>query len=208
MRAMTKLQIGTKAFWSRQLRQWHWISSAVCLVLMLMFAVTGITLNHADLFENRGTPVVREVALPGALRDRLATIAPQAVVPDALATEVRRLSGADVTARQADNQYGEIVFDLAAPGQDRVLTIDLNTARMTYEVTDRGAVALFNDLHKGRHAGGAWKLLIDLSAACFVVFALTGFGLLWLHARARVSTWPLTALGLVAPIVVFVLLVH
>jgi hypothetical protein len=203
-----KLQIGTRAFWSRQLRQWHWISSAVCLVLMLMFALTGVTLNHADVFESKGEPLVREVALPGALQQRLSRLPPQAVVPDAVATEIRRLTGADVTARKAENQYGEIVFDLAAPGQDRVLTVDLNAATMTYEVTDRGLVALFNDLHKGRHSGSAWKLLIDLSAAFFVVFALTGFGLLWLHARTRISTWPLTALGLVAPIVVFLLLVH
>lgn len=202
------LKIGTRAFWTRQLRQWHWISSAVCLVLMLMFAATGITLNHADVFERRSEPVVREVALPGALQDRLAKLAPQTVVPDALAAEIRRLTGADVTARKADNQYGEIVFDLAAPGKDRVLTVDLNAGTMTYEVTNRGTVALFNDLHKGRHAGSAWKLLIDLSAGFFVVFALTGFGLLWLHARARVSTWPLTALGSVAPLVVFILLVH
>lgn len=203
-----KLQIGTRAFWSRQLRQWHWISSAVCLVLMLLFAATGITLNHADLFENKGEPLVREIPLPGALQQRLSQLAPQSVVPEPVAAEIRRLTGADVTAQKADNQYGEIVFDLAAPGKDRVLTVDLNAATMTYEVTDRGAVALFNDLHKGRHAGGAWKLLIDLSAAFFLIFALTGFGLLWLHARARVSTWPLTALGVVAPLVVFLLLVH
>ena len=28
-------------------RQWHWISAAICMVGMLMFAITGITLNHA-----------------------------------------------------------------------------------------------------------------------------------------------------------------
>jgi hypothetical protein len=201
-------KLGTRALWSRQLRQWHWISSAVCLVLMLLFAVTGVTLNHADLFESPSEPVVREVAVPGALHERLARLGPQAVVPEALAAEIRRLTGADVTARRADNQYGEIVFDLAAPGRDRVLTIDLNAGSMTYEVTDRGWVALFNDLHKGRHSGDAWKLLIDLAAAFFVVFTLTGFGLLWLHARTRVSTWPLTALGLVVPVVIFLLLVH
>lgn len=202
------LKIGTRAFWSRQLRQWHWISSAVCLVLMLMFAVTGVTLNHADLFESRSEPVVRETHLPDALGERLSHLAPKAVVPDAVAAEIRRLTGADVTTQPVDNQYGEIVFDLAAPGKDRVLTIDLNAGSMTYEVTDRGAVALFNDLHKGRHSGSAWKLLIDASAAFFIVFALTGFGLLWLHARTRVSTWPLTALGLIVPIVVFLLLAH
>ena len=205
---MPKIQVGTKPFWARQLRQWHWISSAVCLVLMLMFAITGVTLNHADLFEEGGQSVVREVALPDELHERLSRLAQGATVPDALVDEIRRLTQADLSKRKVDNQYGEMVFDLAGPGRDRVLTIDLNAQSMTYEVTDRGTVAMFNDLHKGRHSGSAWKFLIDLSAAFFVIFALTGFGLLALHARGRVSTWPLTGLGLVVPVAVFLLLVH
>lgn len=205
---MSKIQFGTRQLWARQLRQWHWISSAVCLVLMLMFAMTGVTLNHADLFEDRGAPVTLEVALPDPLHERLARLTQGAAVPDTIVAEIRGLIDADLSARKIDNQYGEMVFDLAAPGRDRVLTIDLNAKSMTYEITDRGTVALLNDLHKGRHAGGAWKFLIDLSAAFFLIFALTGFGLLWLHARTRVSTWPLTALGLVAPLVVLLLLVH
>ncbi|HEY6528976.1 MAG TPA: PepSY-associated TM helix domain-containing protein, partial [Cellvibrionaceae bacterium] len=28
-------------------RQWHWMSSAVCLIGLLAFSITGITLNHA-----------------------------------------------------------------------------------------------------------------------------------------------------------------
>lgn len=41
---MKNLAIGT-------LRQWHWVSSALCLAGMLLFAVTGITLNHATDIE-------------------------------------------------------------------------------------------------------------------------------------------------------------
>ncbi|HAS28949.1 MAG TPA: hypothetical protein DCS56_02430, partial [Alcanivorax sp.] len=37
----------TKARWLKQLHQWHWISSALCLISMVLFSVTGITLNHA-----------------------------------------------------------------------------------------------------------------------------------------------------------------
>jgi hypothetical protein len=32
-----------RAFWMRQLHQWHWISSALCLIGLLLFALTGIT---------------------------------------------------------------------------------------------------------------------------------------------------------------------
>jgi hypothetical protein len=31
--------------------EWHWINSAVCLIGMLLFAVTGLTLNHAAKIE-------------------------------------------------------------------------------------------------------------------------------------------------------------
>lgn len=175
---------------------------------MLMFAVTGVTLNHAGLFEKPGQPVVREVPLPDALSDRLSQLPQGAAVPAPMVAEIRRLTDADLSDRTIDNQSGEMIFDLTTPGLDRILTIDLNAKAIIYEVTDRGTVALFNDLHKGRHAGGAWKFLIDVAAAFFVVFALTGFGLLWLHARTRISTWPLTALGLVVPIVTFLILVH
>ena len=36
-----------KTFWLKQLHSWHWISSAISLIGLLLFAFTGITLNHA-----------------------------------------------------------------------------------------------------------------------------------------------------------------
>ena len=40
-----------RGFWLRTLHQWHWISSAICLLGMLLFTITGITLNHASRIE-------------------------------------------------------------------------------------------------------------------------------------------------------------
>lgn len=37
----------TRSFWLKQLHQWRWISAALSLVGLLMFAVTGVILNHA-----------------------------------------------------------------------------------------------------------------------------------------------------------------
>src|SRR5690606_37271047 len=37
--------------WLKRMHQWHWISSAICLAGMLLFAATGITLNHAARIE-------------------------------------------------------------------------------------------------------------------------------------------------------------
>ena len=63
-RMKSKLTLGSRAFWLRQMRQWHWISAAVCLIGMLLFAVTGITLNHSGTIEAR--PVVSERAVSAA----------------------------------------------------------------------------------------------------------------------------------------------
>ncbi|WP_255984940.1 PepSY-associated TM helix domain-containing protein, partial [Klebsiella pneumoniae] len=48
----------------------------------------------------------------------------------------------------------------------------------------------------GRNAGTVWFWFIDVFAVACVIFAVTGLGLMWLHARGRPSTWPLAALGL------------
>ncbi|MGE4429462.1 MAG: PepSY-associated TM helix domain-containing protein [Sphingobium sp.] len=205
---MAKRPVATREFWSRHLRQWHWISSAVCLVLMLMFAVTGITLNHADLFEGEKQSVMREFPLSPDLAAELSRLENGGVVPDAMAGRIEQQTGADVSGHDIQNQYGEIIFELARPGRDAVLTIDMNAAQIFYEETDRGMLAMFNDLHTGRHTGLAWKLLVDLGAFFFILFALTGFGLLLLHARMRALTWPLTSLGLITPIIVYLLLIH
>ncbi|MET0809384.1 MAG: PepSY-associated TM helix domain-containing protein, partial [Pseudoxanthomonas sp.] len=56
-----------RGFWLRTLHQWHWISSAVCLIGMLLFSLTGITLNHAAKIEARPQVDNRSVQLPAAL---------------------------------------------------------------------------------------------------------------------------------------------
>ena len=54
-------------FWSRQFRQWHWISSALILALMLLFSVTGFMLNHPDWLETTPTSSAREMEISAAL---------------------------------------------------------------------------------------------------------------------------------------------
>ena len=60
-----------RGFWLRTLHQWHWISSSVCLVGMLLFAVTGITLNHAAKIEATPQVVNQQLQLPADLLARL-----------------------------------------------------------------------------------------------------------------------------------------
>jgi len=63
----SSVQQQRRGFWLRTLHQWHWISSAVCLIGMLLFAATGITLNHASRIEATPEVVSRQLELPADL---------------------------------------------------------------------------------------------------------------------------------------------
>jgi hypothetical protein len=77
--------------------------------------------------------------------------------------------------------------------------VALEDGQVEYEKTDRGWISYFNDLHKGRNTGAAWSWFIDVFAVACLVFCITGLFLLQMHAGKRPATWPLVALGLVAP---------
>ena len=195
-------------FWKRQLRQWHWISSALCLMLVLLFAITGITLNHADTLEAEGNNSSAEYELPAPLVAELSAIEDEAVLTRKQVTALRHATGIDLSGRVARNEYGEMYFDLARPGRTANLTLDLNEGRAYHEVIDRGTIAMLNDLHKGRDTGAAWALFIDVFAVACLVFALTGLALLVLHARNRRMTWPLVSLGLLIPLILALIFIH
>src|SRR3546814_14507913 len=76
----------TTLFRSHQMRQWHWISAAICLVAMLLFAFTGITLNHAAQIKASPQISQREAQLPAALLTSLkaAPVPDDAALPAAL----------------------------------------------------------------------------------------------------------------------------
>ncbi len=195
-------------FWRNQLRQWHWISSAVSLVGLLLFSVTGFTLNHAAQIEAQPKVTKIERQVPQTTLAGLASVTANTPLTPVQATAIRGATGVDVRGAAVDADEDGIYLTLSAPGVDSTLEISRIDGHATYERTDRGLIAVLNDLHKGRHSGPAWAMFIDLIAIACVVFSVTGFGLLWLYARGRRVTWPLVALGLVLPFILFLLFVH
>lgn len=194
----------------KQIYQWHWISSGVCLVGMILFAATGITLNHAASIEARPAVKMQTGELPRdllALLQQAPAVSKQAV-PLKLRDWISREMRTDVAGRDTEWSAREIYVALPRPGGDAWLTIDRTSGAVAYEVTDRGWIAYLNDLHKGRHAGAAWAWFIDLFSLAAIVFSLTGLLLLQLHARARPATWPVVGLGLAIPLVLLVFFVH
>ncbi|MCK5911737.1 MAG: PepSY-associated TM helix domain-containing protein [Caulobacter sp.] len=199
-----------RSFWLKQLHQWHWISAAVSLIGMLLFAITGITLNHAGQIEAQPKVVSRTATLPPDLMALLAKGPEEGKRPLPVPLEpfLDKAVGADVAGREGEWSPEEVYVALARPGGDAWLSIDRETGAIEHEKTTRGAVSLLNDLHKGRNSGKAWSWFIDIFAVACVIFTVTGLILLQFHARARPLTWPLVGLGLAAPVILVILFVH
>jgi hypothetical protein len=210
MSGTKKRRAGRRAFWMKQLHQWHWMSSAVSLVGVLLFAITGITLNHAADIEGSPTVVERQAQLPAAL---LAPLAPddgadaKKPLPAPVATWIGKTLALDAGG-VAEWSADEVYLALPRPGGDGWVSIDRESGAITSESTDRGWISYLNDLHKGRNAGAVWKWAIDIFAVAFVIFAGTGLFLLQIHSTRRPSTWPLVGLGLAVPAHVAVKFIH
>jgi uncharacterized protein len=199
-----------RAFWLRHLRQWHWISSALCLIGMLLFALTGFTLNHAAQIEAHPHVERRSATAPAALLDTLRHTAhgDKGPVPSVLSAWLARTWNVDSDGRMAEWSGDDLYVALPRPGGDAWASIDLRSGEAQYELTTRGWIAYLNDLHKGRNAGAAWAVFLDIFAVACVIFSVTGLLLLKLHARGRVATWPLVGFGLVAPLLLAMLFIH
>lgn len=201
-----------RAVWLRQLHQWHWISSALCLMAMLLFSITGFTLNHASQIEAKPQVTRLKAALPGPLRERLASFAgshadARVPLPDEVAAWANKSFPVDVRGVNAEWSEEDAYVALPRPGGDAWLRIGAD-GQAEYEKTDRGWISWLNDMHKGRNAGAVWSWFIDIFAGACLVFCITGFLILKYHAANRPSTWPVIGFGIVLPVVLALLFVH
>lgn len=193
----------------RLMRQWHWISSAICLFGMLLFSLTGITLNHASQIPATPTVTTFSAELPPALLENLrAAVDAAGPLPRALRDWLAHTWSVRVGLSEAEWSEDEVYLSLPRPGGDAWLSVLLDDGLIEYEQTERGWIAYFNDLHKGRNAGPVWGWFIDVFAVACVVFSLTGLVLLKLHASQRGATWPMVGLGLLVPLLLAALFVH
>lgn len=176
---------------------------------ILLFAITGITLNHAGQIEAKPDVTHIQVTLPNNLLGTLEKHPEgNAPLPAKLSRWLLQQHGIDAGESNAEWSEDEVYLSLPGPGRDAWLSIQKADGAMEYERTERGTIALLNDLHKGRNTGSAWRWFIDVFAAACVVFTLSGLFLLWLHARHRHSTWPLVGLGLLLPLLLILLFIH
>jgi uncharacterized protein len=205
-----------RAYWLKTLHEWHWVSSAICLIGLLLFGITGFTLNHAGQIEAKPVVHAQRGTLDAPLLDQLETQVAQvrqqakgkAALPPDLQKWVQERWAVETAGKEAEWSDDEIYLSLPRPGGDAWLRLNLGDGEIEYERTDRGWLSYFNDLHKGRNTGTAWSWFIDIFAAATLIFSITGLFILKMHAGNRPFTWPMVGMGLVVPVLLALLFVH
>lgn len=178
------------AWWSRWL---HIYLSMFGAATILFFSATGLTLNHPDwFFAESATQLSGSVEVAWLNLD----VRP----PDDwdeydFSHQVSRLEIAEFL-RSEFGLRGTVsdflVFEdeceltFQSPGYAATARIDRPTGEFTLDVMENDLVTIMNDLHKGRHTGETWSIVVDVSAVLGVLVGLTGFVLIFfLKLRRR-----------------------
>jgi hypothetical protein len=182
--------------WTRRLHSWL---SLVSLLVVLFFAVTGLTLNHLDwTFGQEPVTTTTTGTLPqsatGGTIDFLA-----------VSEYLRSTQGAsgEITDHGVDGSTGRVTYQ--GPGYTATATFDTSTRAFSLDSTRYGLVAVANDLQKGRHTSQAWSWLIDIAAVGLALVAITGLLLQLFIVRTRRLGLILVGIGVVAGVALVLL---
>lgn len=159
--------------------------------VLLFFAVTGLTLNHQELFGGQQ----RTKQYQGSLDPKWVQAGASGVAKLEIVEHLRKsnhITGAVSEFRVEDDQC-EVSFK--GPGYSADAIIDRATGK--YDVTENrmGLVAIMNDLHKGRDSGKPWGVVVDISAILLTLVSLTGLMLIFFLFKRRFSGLLVLAAG-------------
>ncbi len=184
------------AEWSRWL---HIYLSMFSFVIVLFFAVTGLTLNHLDWFPEKES--LEEV--DGKLDASWVNGSDTMLVKKMEIVELFRAKYG-VNGLLNDFRIDETEVSVSFQGPGYTADVFIDRSKGTFHLTERslGFVAWINDLHKGRDTGQGWKWVIDFSAIFMSLISLTGIILLLFLKKKRING----IIWLVAGVAVVVLL--
>lgn len=161
-----------------------WLSAFAFLVLCL-FSVTGLLLNHPDWpLAKAPTPIERQFTLAASEIARLANAEEPERELVAIAAEKVSLRGELTGGNEVGN---EIFVRMQGVRGSSDLRGNLVTGNVEVIVEPAPPLAILNELHRGERAGVAWRLLIDAIAVLLIVLSFAGY-LIFLSLRFRLRT--------------------
>lgn len=164
----------------RQRYPWlHFYLSMASFATVFFFGATGVTMNHPDWFAHQDVTRAQGRLRPEWLAGK---------VPATLEVVEFRIDG------------GQCLISFQGPGYMASAFASCATGVYEITITGMGAVAVLNDLHKGRDSGKVWSAVINASGAVLVLVSGTGMVLPWFVHRRRLSGYLVAAAGLSASV--------
>jgi hypothetical protein len=173
----------------------HIYISMAGLTAVLLFSVTGLTLNHEDFGLSQPTVTKSTIAIPADLVDR----GDQA----ALTQHLRETLGVRSPVSDYREDPGQIQITFAAPGHRTVATVDRAHRTCDVETESRGMLGKLDDLHKGFDSGPVWYWITDLTAILLTLSALTGMVTLLSLRHRRRGGFFVAALGVASVMILY-----
>ena len=175
---------GSKIKWAGVVRWLHLYLSVMSFVLVLFFAVTGLTLNHPDWFADaeRTTEEKGKINPAWVAGTDTTTVNKLAIVEYFRAKH--GLKGS-VSEFRMDEQ--ECAVSFRGPGYSADVFIERPAGTFELTETHLGLVAVMNDLHKGRDTGRGWAWVIDIAAVFMTLVSVTGLALLLFLKKRRAN---------------------
>ena len=181
--------------WTRLI---HVYTSMICLLLVLFFSLTGITLNHPSWGSSTSTKTVTG-SLPSTWK--------KGDTIDWLVVDEHLRATNGVTGQVSDhrNESGETSITFNGPGYSANALIDPATGSYELKTEAQGLIGVMNDIHKGRNTTSSFKWVIDVVAIFLVVISLTGLLLQFFLRKRRRSAYVTAAVGSVLGLVLMYL---
>lgn len=160
--------------------------------ILFFFAVTGLTLNHADwFFSDQAATTKSKGTVPiDWVKTGVASVAKLEVVE-----HLRRENGVRGLLGEFRVEEERCSASFRGPGYAAEALVDRATGAYELSVTRMGFIAVINDLHKGRDSGAGWSLVVDLSAILMIVVSVTGLVLILFLRRHVVNGLLIAAAG-------------
>jgi len=186
------------------LSRWlHIYLSMASFAILLFFAVTGLTLNHAERFSAQP----RVTQIKGKFGLNWIKAEDSAVDKLAIVEHLRQAHGVKGALSDFRLDESEAAVSFKGPGYAADAFINRETGEYELTETRSGLVAALNDLHKGRDTGREWSWLIDASAALMTLVSLTGLVLIWFVKRRRLNGLVLAGVCGVACYLIYLFLI-
>lgn len=182
---------------TRWMRWLHIYTAAPVLALMLLFAVTGLLLNHNDWSLGTTEQHQHEFELPQELLEQnWGEGSTETALSLLLWLEKNHgIRGVDIEIEWEPEE--ELVI-VTLEGPHGAYSVEAYPSEGIVEVFQRQlpVLEMLNNLHRGKHVTGLWRLLTDISAIFMVLFCLSGFWLVLINRAQRVPASGWISLGL------------